>query len=137
MKAAFKYLTSLLFVAIVIQVGVAAVGVFKALDYAKAHQSITHDQIDNGFDPHHIFGTIVAALILILFILAFAAGMEPVMQKIAAALLALMALQFLFAFLAEKSPWLGFLHGMNALAIYGAAAVLAHRAWTRKEPAPA
>ncbi len=132
MRASFKYLTSLLFVAIVIQVGVAAVALFKAIDYADAHGSITKDQIDKGLDPHHIFGTVVAALILIIFIVAFAAGMEPLMKKIAAGLLGLMALQFLFAVLGTKAAWLGFLHGVNGLAIYGAAAFLAHRAWTRQ-----
>jgi hypothetical protein len=132
MRATFKYLTSLLLLAIVVQVGVAAVALFKAIDDADANGSVTKDQLEKGLDPHHIFGTVVAALILILFIVAFAAGMESLMQKVAAALLGLMALQFLFAFLGTKSAWLGFLHGVNALAIYGAAAFLAHRAWTRE-----
>lgn len=131
MRASFKYLTSLLLLAIVVQVGVAAVALFKALDYANANGSVTKDQIEKGLDPHHIFGTLVGVLILVLFIVAFAAGMEPLMQKLAGGLLALVALQFLFAYLGTKSAWLGFLHGINALAIYGAAAFLAHRAWTR------
>ena len=131
MRASFKYLTSLLFVAIVVQVGVAAVALFKALDYADANGSVTKDQIENGLDPHHVFGTVAAALILIIFIVAFAAGMEPLMQKLAGGLLALGALQFFFAWLGTKSAWLGFLHGINALALYGAVAFLAHRAWTR------
>ena len=132
MKAAFKYLTSLLFLVIVIQVGVAAVALFKALDYADAHGSVPKDQIESSLDPHHIFGTLAAVLILILFILAFAARMEPLMKKLAGALLVLMVLQFLFAVLATNTAWLGFLHGINALAIYAVAGLLAHRAWAHK-----
>jgi heme A synthase len=135
MKAAFKYLTSLLFLVIVIQVGVAGVALFKALDIADADGSVTKDQIENGLDPHHIFGTVAAALVLILFIVAFAAGMEPLMRKLAVGLFVLMALQFLFAVLATNYAWLGFLHGINALAIYAVAGLLAHKAWTREPQA--
>jgi len=137
MKASFKYLTSLLLVAIVIQVGVAAVALFKALDYADDNGSVTKDQIESGLDPHHIFGTVAAALILAIFIVAFAAGMGSLMQKLAAGLLLLGALQFFFAWLGMQSPWLGFLHGINALALYGAVAFLAHQAWTRPTPVAA
>jgi len=66
MRAAFKYLTSLLFVAIVVQVGVAAVGAFNAIDKADNGQTVTKKQIENGFDPHGLFGTIVLLLILVL-----------------------------------------------------------------------
>jgi iron-sulfur cluster assembly accessory protein len=121
--------------AIVIQVGVAAVALFKALDYADANGSVTKDQIESGLDPHHIFGTVAAALILAIFIVAFAAGMGSLMQRLAAGLLLLGALQFFFAWLGMQSAWLGFLHGINALALYGAAAFLAHQAWTRQSAA--
>jgi len=131
MRAAFKYLTSLLFVAIVVQVGVAAVGAFNAIDKADNGQTVTKKQIENGFDPHGLFGTIVLLLILIVVIVAFAAKVDPLMKRIASGLVVLGALQVLFAWLGTKSAPAGFLHGINALAIYGAAAVLAHRAWTR------
>ena len=52
-------------------------------------------------------------------------------MKWTAGLVVLGILQMFFAWLGTKSAALGFLHGINALAIYAAAAVLAHRAWTR------
>jgi hypothetical protein len=131
MRAAFKYLTSLLFLAIVVQVGVAAVGAFNALDKTDHGKTITHKQIDNGFDPHGLFGTIVLLLILIVVIVAWVGKVDPMMRRIASGLVVLGALQVFFAWLGTKSAPAGFLHGINALAIYGAAAVLAHRAWTR------
>src|SRR6266851_1117722 len=104
MRAAFKALTSLLFVAVVAQVGFAGYGAFNAIDKADKGKTVTKKTIENGFDPHGIAGTVVLAL-----------------------------LQWLFAYLGTKSaPVGGFLHGINALAIYAAAALLAHRAWTQK-----
>jgi hypothetical protein len=132
MRAAFKYLTSLLFLAIVVQVGVAAVGAFNALDKTDNGKTITHKQIENGFDPHGLFGTIVLLLILIVVIVAFVAKVDPMMKRVSSGLVVLGALQVLFAWLGTKSAPAGFLHGINALAIYGAAAVLAHRAWTQR-----
>lgn len=132
MRATFKYLTSLLFVAIVVQVGMAGVGAFNAIDKAGKDHTITKKQIENGFDPHGLFGTIVIALILLLAIAAFVAKVDPLSKRISLGLIALGALQILFAWLATKHAALGFLHGVNALAIYGASAFLAHRAWTRK-----
>ena len=132
MRAAFKYLTSLLFLAIVVQVGVAAVGAFNAIDKADSDTTITKKQIENGFDPHGLFGTIVLALILLVVIFAYVAKVDPMMKRIASGLVVLGALQVFFAWLGTKSAPAGFLHGINALAIYGAAAVLAHRAWTQR-----
>ena len=54
------------------------------------------------------------------------------MKRLAVGLVALGALQALFAWLATKHAALGFLHGINALALYAAAALLAHRAWTHR-----
>lgn len=133
MRAAFNYLTSLLFIAIVVQVGVAAVGAFNAIDKADNGKTVTKKQIENGFDPHGLFGTIVLLLILLVVIAAFVAKVDPMMKRIASGLVVLGALQVLFAWLGTKSAPAGFLHGINGLAIYGAAAVLAHRAWTRRQ----
>jgi hypothetical protein len=132
MSAVFRYLTSLLFVAIVVQVGVAAVGAFNAIDKADKDTTITKKQIENGFDPHGLFGTIVLLLILLVVIAAYVSKVDPTLKRISSGLVVLGALQVLFAWLGTKSAPAGFLHGINALAIYGASAVLAHRAWTKR-----
>jgi hypothetical protein len=44
-------------------------------------------------------------------------------------------LQLPFAALGDAVPALGLLHAVNALAIYAAAALLAHRAWTQRPQA--
>jgi hypothetical protein len=131
-RAAYKYLTSLLFLAIIVQVGVAAVGAFNAIDKADNGKTVTKKQIENGFDPHGAIGTIVLALILLTAIAAFAAKADALSRRLAVILIVLGALQLLFAWLGTKSAPAGFLHGINGLAIYAASAFLAHRAWTRR-----
>jgi hypothetical protein len=133
MREAFKYLTSLLFLAIVVQVGFAGYGMFNAIDKADKAGSVTKKTIENGFDPHGAIGTIIVAVMLLLLIAAVAGRVGSLYVKWAAGLLVLGVLQILFASLGTKSAAVGgFLHGINALAIYAGAALLAHRAWTQR-----
>jgi hypothetical protein len=133
MREAFKYLTSLLFLAIVVQVGFAGYGAFNAIDKADKGRTVTKKTIENGFDPHGVIGTLIVAVMLLLVLTALAGRLGPLYAKWTVGLLALGLLQMLFAYLGTKSaPVGGFLHGINALAIYAGAALLAHRAWTRR-----
>jgi hypothetical protein len=132
MRDAFKYLTSLLFLAIVVQVGFAGYGAFNAIDKADDGKSVTKHQIENGFDPHGILGTVLVAIMLILVIVALAGRIGGLLTRLSVVILVLGLLQMFFAYLGTVSAPLGFLHGINALAIYGAAAFLAHRAWTHR-----
>ncbi len=133
MRQAFKVLTSLLFVAVVVQVGFAGYGAFNAIDKADKDKTVTKKTIENGFDPHGLVGSIVVALMLLLVLTALIGKLGPLYAKWTTGLLLLGILQLVFAYLGTKSaPVGGFLHGINALAIYAAAALLAHRAWTQK-----
>jgi hypothetical protein len=133
LRQAFKYLTSLLFLAIVVQVGFAGYGIFHAIDKAGKDGTVTKKTIENGFDPHGVVGTVIVVVMLLLVLTAAAGRMGPLYVKWAGGLFALGLLQMLFAYLGTKSaPVGGFLHGINALAIYAGAALLAHRAWTQR-----
>jgi len=129
MGTLFRYLTSLLFVAVVVQVGFAGYGAFNAIDKAKNGATISKHTIENGYDPHGLVGTIVIVLMLLLLIVAAAGRLGGPWIKFAGALVLLGLLQFLFAYLGTVSAPLGFLHGINALAIYAVAGLVAHRAW--------
>jgi Family of unknown function (DUF6220) len=135
MRDAFKYLTSLLFLAVVVQVGFAGYGAFNAIDKADENQTITKKTIENGFDPHGIMGTIVLVIMLLLLVVALVGRLERMIIRLSAVIFVLGLLQILFAYLGTKSAPLGFLHGINALAIYGAVAFLAHRAWAQRPAA--
>ena len=52
--------------------------------------------------------------------------------KWSAALLLLGILQIVFAGIGAAVPVLGFLHAVNALAIYATVGLMAHRAWTQR-----
>jgi hypothetical protein len=133
MRAAFKYLTSVLFVAIVVQVGFAGYGAFNAIDKADNGKTVTKKTIENGFDPHGVVGMIVIGVLVLLVLSAVAGKVGPTYVKASVGLLALGLLQWLFGYLGTKSAAVGgFLHGITALVIYAGAALLAHRAWTQR-----
>lgn len=128
MRTTFKYLTSLLFAAIVVQVGFAGYGAFNAIDTAD-DASVTQKTIENGFDPHGALGTIVVALMLVLVLVALVGRLDASARKWTAGIFLLGIVQMLLAWGGTSAAWVGFLHGINALAIYAAVAMLAHRTW--------
>ena len=136
MANAFKYLASVLFAAVVVQVALAGYGVFYALHKAKHDQSASLKTFDHGFAAHAAVGVLIAIVILVLLIVAAAGRLGPAALKWSGALLVLTLLQFVFAELGKNVPALGFLHVVNALAIYAVAALLAHRTWTRRSGPP-
>ena len=136
MAATFKYLTSVLFLAVVVQVGFAGYGAFNAIDKADKGKAITKKTIENGFDPHGVVGTIVLVLILLVALAAGFGRLGGFYARIGLGLVVAGVLQVLFAWLGTKSAAVGgFLHGINALGIYAMAALLAHRAWTERPAA--
>lgn len=128
MRTAFKYLTSVLFLGVVVQVGFAGYGAFHAIDKA-GDASITQKTVENGFDPHGAVGTIVIALLLITAIVAAVGRLGPTVVKWTAGLFVLGIVQMLLAWGGTHAAWVGFLHGVNALAIYAGVAMLAARTW--------
>ena len=136
MRPVFNVLSSLLFLAVVIQVGLAGYGVFEALHKAKSGP-VTQHTIEHGFDPHGLIGTAVLAL-MVLLVLAAAAGQlgQPWLMW-TVGLLVLGVIQMILGRASISVPVLGFVHGINALAIFAGAALLAHRAWTRDKNVPA
>src|ERR1700704_4111115 len=105
---AFKYLTSLLFAAVVVQVALAGYGVFYALHTAKHDQSATVKTFDHGFSAHAALGSVIAVVILLLLIVALVGKLGPAALKWSGALLVLAVLQFPFASLGRSVPALGF-----------------------------
>ena len=124
MRPAFRILASLTSLAVIVQVGFAGYGAFNAIDKADNGQSVTKKTIENGFDPHGFLGTVVLVLMLILVLVALAAHVH---QRIATILLVLGIVQALLAWGATSAAWVGFFHGINALAIAGIACVFAQK----------
>ena len=125
MRTAFRIVASLAALAVVVQVGFAGYGAFDALDKAK-HGPITKQTIEHGFDPHGALGTIVIALLLLLLIVALVARVHV---PVAGLLFGLGIVQWLLAWGASHAAWVGFFHGVNALALAGIAGSLAGNEW--------
>jgi Family of unknown function (DUF6220) len=135
MRDAFKYLTSVLFVAVVVQVALAGYGAFTATSEADDNATVTKDTIENAWDAHAWLGLIILVVMLLLVVVAALARLGSPWLQWAGGLFLLGILQMLLAALGDAVPALGFLHTVNALAIYAASALLAHRAWTQRPAA--
>ena len=126
MRTAFRIVASLTSLAVIVQVGFAGYGAFNAIDKADHGHDISKKTIENGFDPHGILGTIVLVLMLILLVVALVARYKI---RIAAVLFGLGIIQLLLAAGGTSAAWVGFFHGVNALAIAGVAGSLAGNEW--------
>ena len=136
MRPVFNVLSALLFVAVVIQVGLAGYGVFDALHKAKSGP-VTQHTIEHGFDPHGLIGTAVLALMVLLVLAAAAGKLGQPWLMWTVGLLVLGVIQMILGRASISVPVLGFVHGINALAIFAGAGLLAHRAWARDKNVPA
>jgi hypothetical protein len=135
MRDAFKYLTSILFVTVVVQVALAGYGAFNATSKANDDGSVTKDTVESGFTAHAVVGLVILVVMLLLVVVAAMGRLGSPWLQWSGGIFLLGILQMLFAALGDAVPALGFLHAVNALAIYAAAALLAHRAWTRRPQA--
>jgi heme A synthase len=134
MRATFRYLTSLLFVAVVVQVALAAFGAFDAVHKSK-HAPVAHKTIDNGFAAHILLGYIIILVMLLLLIVAIVGRLGPTPIRFAGALLLAGIVQAILGSISESAPAVGVLHGLNALVIYALSGLLAHRTWTAERAA--
>jgi len=113
-----RYLASLIALAIVVQFFLAGAGAFHAA----------------GYTAHRSLGWVVLALSLLALVLAAAAAR---FVRHAAALVFVVGLQAALGALgADTQAWFGALHGVNALAVMGAAGTLARRAWGANTSSP-
>ena len=135
MRNAFKYLTSVIFVAVVVQVALAGYGAFNAVSKADDGKATKH-AVDHGFSAHAALGTIILIVMLLLVVVAAAGRLGSPWLKWSGGLFLLGILQLLLAGLGDAVPSLGFLHAVNALVIYAVVGLLAHRAWTQRPQAP-
>ena len=136
MRPVFNVLSSLLFLAVVIQVGLAGYGVFEALHKAKSGP-VTQHTIEHGFDPHGLIGTAVLGVMVLLVLTAAAGKLGQPWLMWTVGLLVLGVIQMILGRASISVPVLGFVHGINALAIFAGAGLLAHRAWARDKNVPA
>jgi hypothetical protein len=135
-RDAFRYLTSLLFVVVVVQVALAGSAAFDAVHTSDEAGSVTKKAVEDAWNLHAILGSAVLVVMLLLVLAAIFGKLGSPWLQLSGGLFVLGILQMLFATLGSSVPALGFLHAVNALAIFALSGLLAHRAWTQARRLP-
>ena len=127
----FRWLAALLFIAVVVQVGLAGYGAFHAV-HAADHRSISKKTIENAFNPHIALGYIIVLVMLVLFLVALAGRLGRRNVKLSGAIVVLGIVQAILGIASESTPAIGPLHTINALGIFATTGLLAHRTMARR-----
>jgi hypothetical protein len=138
LRAVYRVWTSILFLAVLLQIGAAGYGAFYAdQKVSSGSDLLTKKQFDHGFNFHDGFGYLifVGSVLLVLLALAARLGRKSVLLALAVALLVIV--QIALAIAAESTPAIGVLHPLNAVVLAGFTGMLTHRAWRARAHAPA
>ena len=114
MQAVYRYWSGIVFLAIVVQVGLAGYGAFYVANKVE-DATVDEDQFADGFGPHAALGYLVVLAVLLLLVFALLArpGRRRVIQT--AVLFGLVIVQVLLAWFGFEVPAIGFFHPVNAL----------------------
>jgi hypothetical protein len=126
-RVAFKYLVALFVVGVVAQIGLAGVGAFHTVS-KNDDGALVKEKAGDWFGPHAAVGYLLVLVALLLVIVALASR-DGRLRRGAGLLFGLMIVQVLLAWLGDGVWALGFLHPINALAIFGVSAMLAAAEW--------
>jgi hypothetical protein len=129
-RAVYKWVATLAFVAIIVQVGFAGYGAFYAahkLD--KGPKVITSDQFDHGFNAHGVGALVVIILVLALLLIGVIAGIGKWRLGRHGVLALLLVLQVILAGIGFAVPAVGFFHPVNALFMFALAGWLVRDEW--------
>ena len=127
----FGWLAAVLFIAVVVQVGLAGYGAFHAV-HAADHSSISKKTIENAFNAHVALGYIIVLVMLVLFLVALAGRLGKRNIKLSGAIVVLGIVQAIIGIASESTPAIGPLHTINALGIFTTTGLLAHRTMARR-----
>lgn len=128
MRTAYRYLAATIFSLIVVQIGLAAYGAFDEIHKSES-APVTKKAAEDAFGAHAVLGSVVVLLMIVLLILAAAGRMDTAKVRWAAIIAGLGVLQFILGAVSTSVPAIGFLHGLNAVAIFVTTGMLAHRTW--------
>ena len=129
-RAVYRYWASILFVAVIVQIGAAGYGAFYADAKAGGDAgSVTQSQFDHGFGVHIFLGYLIFLAAVLLFLFALAARLGRNRVLLALALPLLVVVQIMLGMVGGGTPAVGALHPVNALLILGLVGYLAHQAW--------
>ena len=137
MRAIYWAWSTVLFAAIVVQVGLAGYGAFYAANKLDDEGStIDEDVFFDGFVAHALFGYILILAGLLLLVIGAIAGIGKWRLGRHGVLFGLLVLQLFLAWFGFGVPAIGFFHPVNALLIFGLAGWIAWDEWRLRRGAP-
>jgi uncharacterized membrane protein YhaH (DUF805 family) len=139
-KAVYKWWATLVFVAIVVQIGLAGYGAFYVVGKTDNGGTVDEDIVSKGFDPHVAWGYLVVGLsTLILLVIGLIVGVGRWRLGRHGLLFALFILQVALAIGGYGAAAIGFFHPLNAFVMLGVSGSLVYSVWrgdlARAEPA--
>ena len=135
LRTIYRYWISLLWLAVVVQIMFAAYGGFYSADKlgdqkgSDETKMISEKVFDHGFGLHTGFGYLIFLGSVILLLLALAARVGRRRILLSLAVVVAVAVQIVLAWISEAVHGVGFLHGLNALVIFGLTGYLTGEAW--------
>ena len=137
MRDVYRYLTVVVFLGVLAQVGAAGYGAFYVSNKLQDKgDTLTHEGFDHGWNFHTGFGYIVVIATIVLLVVGLAAKLGKPRIYLPTALAIAGIIQILLAWLGESVPGLGFLHPINALVIFALSGAAAHMAWRHHRTGP-
>jgi hypothetical protein len=137
MKNVYRVLALLIAVGVMVQGAAIAFGMFGLFKWVENGGTIDQSTSENsnfggitGFLVHGIAGTIVLPAIALLFLISSFFAKVPGGIKWGLIVFGVTVLQVLLGLFAHSLAWLGWLHGANALILFGVAVTAAMRVRT-------
>lgn len=134
MRTAYRVFAYLIAVEVVVQAAVIAYGVFGLGKWIDDGHVVTKHNADSGsitgsagFVIHAVNGELLVPLLAIVLLILSLFARVPGGVKWAGLILLLVVVQVALGLLSHAVPGLGALHGIDALAIFGVAAVAGYR----------
>jgi uncharacterized membrane protein len=134
LRTLYRLWASLLFLAVLVQIGAAGYGAFNVSAHVANH-SISEHTFDHGFNFHNGLGYAIFVGAAVLFLLALGGRLGRRRILVSLAAVVAVVVQILLALAGESHPVVGIFHPLNALVVFGLTGTLAHRAWRRDDTA--
>jgi Family of unknown function (DUF6220) len=128
-RTIYRWWLTLMFAAIIVQIGFAGLGVFDALDKASAG-SVDEDGFLDSFFPHAVLGQLLVLGSLVMLILALVARVGKRRVLLSLGLFVLFVAQMFLGWTGQDLPAvLGLLHPLNAFFLLAAIGYLMRSEW--------
>ncbi len=130
LRATYKYVIALFVIAVIVQIFLAGLGIFGAVEEIAAG-GIDEEGFDDEIGAHAALGHLLWFASILIFLISLGARLGRNRILLTLALPVLGFLQIVLAAAGEDAPVVGALHPVNALLMLGLAGYLAYGAWRR------